>query len=167
MLIVVRSMRDLLFGQIMAVYEQGNLEQGRRKWPDEPEGRQLALAEQDFFDYLRQCFFTLPGAVICTWQVEGRHVSALRLEHWKDGVLLTGLETAPDQRGKGYACALIRAVQDYLSQQGKGRVYSHISKGNAASIHVHEKCGFRKIYDHAVLLDGSVNRKYTTYIYEC
>lgn len=166
MLIVVRSMRDLLVGQIMAVYEQSNLEQGRRRWPNEPEGRQLALAEQDFFDYLRQCFFTLPGAVVCVWQVDGRYASALRLEPWKDGLLLTGLETAPSQRGKGYACALIRAVQANLSKRGEVKLYCHISKENAASIAVHEKCGFRRIHDYAVYLDGSVDTRSVTYKWE-
>lgn len=166
MLAVFRSMRDLRFGELMKVYEQSNLEQGRLKFPQESEGRQLALAEQECYGYLRQCFFTLPEAAVCVWQVEGRYVCALRLEPWKDGMLLTGLETAPEERGKGYACALICAAQEYLSRQGKGKLYSHISKGNAASIHVHEKCGFRKIRDHAVFLDGSVGRKSSTFLYE-
>lgn len=166
MLVVIRSMRDLLFGQIMAVYEQSHLEQGRQQWPDEAEGRQLALAEQAFFDYLRQCFFTLPGATICVWQVDGRYVSALRLEPWKDGLLLTGLETAPEQQGKGYACDLIRGVQGYLAQQGTVRLYSHINKHNKASIAVHKKCGFKKILDHANFLDGSIDCYSGTYIYE-
>lgn len=166
MLVVIRSMRDLRFGELMRVYEQSNLEQGRLKWPDEPEGQQMAQAEQDIYGYLRQCLFTLPGAAVCVWQVEGQYVSALRLEPWKNGMLLTGLETAMDQRGKGYANALIRAVQEQLAQQGKVRLYSHIRKVNAASIHVHEKCGFRLFRDHAVFLDGSVDRRSSTYIYE-
>lgn len=166
MLIVVQSMRDLQFGQIMAVYEQSNQELGQSRWLYESQGRQLALAEQDFFEYLRHCFFTLPGAVICTWQVNGRYVCALRSEPWQDGVLLTGLETAPGERGKGYACALIRAVQEYHSKQGNIKLYSHIRKGNSVSVHVHEKCGFRYYRDYAVFLDGSVDRQSATFIYE-
>jgi len=166
MLTVFRSIRDLRFGELMKVYEQSNLELGRRKFPHESEGRQLALAEQDCYGYLLQCFFTLPETAVCVWQVEGRYACALRLEPWKDGVLLTGLETAPEERGKGYACALIRAVQCYLAQQGKVKLYSHISNRNTASIHVHEKCGFRLYRDHAVFLDGSVDRKFATYIHE-
>lgn len=166
MLIVIRCMRDLQFGELMKVYRQGNLENGRENWPYETSVRQLALAEQDFYDYLRQCFYTHPGAVYCVWQESGHYVSALRLEPWKDGLLLTGLETAPEQRRKGYAYHLIRSVQAHLAQQGAVRLYSHINKHNMASIAVHEKCGFKKVLDHAVYIDGSVDRKSSTYLYE-
>lgn len=166
MLVVIRSVRELRFGELMAVYEQSNLEMGRRLWPQETRDRQFALAEQDFFDYLRQCFFTLPGSVYCLWQEDGHYVSALRLEPWKDGLLLTGLETTPSRRKKGYACKLVRGVQAYLARQGTVRLYSHISKCNEASIGVHMKCGFRKLFDYAAYNDGSTDRKAWTYIYE-
>lgn len=166
MLVVISSVRELRFGELMGVYAESNLVLGRRQWPHETQDRQLALAEQDFYDYLRRCFFKIPGAVYCVWQEAGHYVSALRLEPWKDGLLLTGLETAPEQRGKGYACDLIRGVQAYLAQQGTVRLYSHISKRNDASIGVHEKCGFRKLSDHAAYNDGSVDMKARTYIYE-
>ena len=166
MLVVIGSMRELRFGELMQVYGESNLEKGRRCWLYETEDRQLALAEQDLYDYLRQCIFAVPDAALCVWQESGHYVSALRLEPWKDGLLLTGLETAPERRGKGYARALIRAVQGYLVQQGKGKLYSHINKSNTASICVHEKCGFRRIYDYAAYVDGSVDRASKTYLWD-
>jgi RimJ/RimL family protein N-acetyltransferase len=165
MLGVIRSMSELRFGELMRVYEQSNLEKGRQNWLYETKARQVALAEQDFYDYLRQCFFAISGAVYFVWQVTGHYVSALRLEPWKDGLLLTGLETSPGQRGKGYASELLQSVQAYLEQQGAFMLYSHINKRNAASIAVHEKCGFRKLYDHAVYVDGSVDSISATYIF--
>jgi len=71
----------------------------------------------------------------------GRYVSALRLEPYRDGLLLEALETAPEQRRKGFAAALIRAVQCFL--EGKTKLYSHVDKRNLSSLKVHEKCGFR------------------------
>lgn len=163
---VIRSMKELPFGHLMAVYAESNAEAGRQRWPEETPERGIDLAEQDFYEYLRQSFFRIPGAVYCLWLVEGACVSALRLEPWKDGLLLTGLETAPDRRNRGYACALIRGVQAHLGQQGSVKLYSHIHKRNTASIHTHEKCGFRKISDMAVYIDGSANSQGATYLYE-
>jgi RimJ/RimL family protein N-acetyltransferase len=164
MLVVISNLRELRFGELMEVYKCSNQENGKQNWPDETLERQLALAEQDFYDYLRQCFFKITGAVYCVWRVSGHYVSALRLEPWKDGLLLTGLETAPEQRGKGYAYDLIRAVQTHLAQQGTVTLYSHINNHNTASIAVHEKCGFRKLLDHATYLDGTVDCHSGTYI---
>ena len=117
-------------------------------------------------DYLRRDFFDAPGARLCLWYTDGVCVSALRLEFWRDGVLLCGLETAGSCRRRGFAEALIRAVQNYLTEQGSGKLYSHINKRNAASIRVHEKSGFRKISDTARLLDGTVTAQMGTYLFE-
>lgn len=166
MLIVIRSMRELHFGRLMDVYAQTNRDTAGERWPSEPESHAVALAEQDFYNYLSACFFRTKGAIYFAWLESGRYVSALRLEPWRDGVLLEGLETAPERRNCGYACVLIRAVQAYLREQGIVKLYSHIRKRNLASVAVHEKCGFRKLYDHAVYADGSVDSRAGTYIYE-
>ena len=41
MLRITRSMGQLPFGQLMEVYAEGNLENGREFWPDLSEGQQL------------------------------------------------------------------------------------------------------------------------------
>lgn len=117
-------------------------------------------------EYLRFEFFHIPGAKICLWYVEGVCVSALRLEPWRDGLLLTGLETAPLWRNQGYAGALLLAVQSHLAQQGSYRLYAHIHKRNLPSVRVHERCGFRMISDTAALLDGTVTAQMGTYLLE-
>jgi RimJ/RimL family protein N-acetyltransferase len=162
MIEVATSMHQLAFGQLMEVYSQSNQESGAALWPEEPAGVQLANAEQEMYAYLREVFFPAGGRV---WYLcrDSRYVSALRLESWRNGLLLTALETSPAHRGKGYAKELISGVQAKL---GAVKIYSHISKENAPSIAVHEACGFSKIYDYAVLLDSSVDRKFATYLYE-
>lgn len=154
MLIIVQSMRELAFGRLMEVYQ-------------EPSGLVSLRAEQEFYHYLNDCFFRTPGAVYCIWQEGQRYVSALRLEPYNDGRLLTALQTAPDCRGNGYAGSLVRAVLAWQKAYGGGKIYSHIENRNAPSIAVHVECGFRKISDHAVYLDGSVDCRSGTYIYEC
>ena len=153
-LIVAKSLRDLSFGKLMEVYAEGNLENGRNLWPDEPEGRQIALAEQEFYQYLKQVFFLTKDARYLILEGNNRYISALRLEPYQDGLLLEALETAPEFRRKGYGEALVRAALETVEGI---KVYSHVSKRNVASLRAHEKCGLVKILDHAVYADGSVN----------
>ena len=153
-LIVAKSLRDLSFGKLMEVYAEGNLENGRNLWPDEPEGRQIALAEQEFYQYLQQVFFRTKDARYLILEGNNRYISALRLEPYQDVLLLEALETAPEFRRKGYGEALVRAALETVEGI---KVYSHVSKRNVASLRTHEKCGFVKILDHAVYADGSVN----------
>lgn len=160
MLYLARNLSQLHFGSLMAVYADANRENGREAWPEEPEMRQIQLAEEEFYRYLSQVFFKTPGAICAVWEKSGRYVSALRLEPYRDGLLLEALETDPEQRRRGYAAGLIEAVQTYLGEGGK--LYSHVDKRNLPSLKTHEKCGFRRIADVAVYVDGSVNRKACT-----
>ena len=163
MLILAQSIRDLSFSKLMGVYIEGNLENAEEFYPDLPEGQKLMQAEQDFYQYLTEVFFRTSGAVYAIWEAQGSYVSALRLEPYRDGLLLEALETAPPSRRQGYGEKLIRAVQKQFSNQ---RIYSHVGKKNAASLRVHEKCGFRRISEYAVYIDGSVNRRACTLCWE-
>jgi len=162
MLIIAKSMGELSFGSLMEIYVEGNQENGSELYPQEPEPRQIALAEQDFYDYLQNDFFSREGSRYYILAEEGKYVSALRLEPYQDGLLLEALETAPWARRRGSATALICQVQEVLRAEGRGQVYSHVSNHNAASLAVHSRCGFRKILNYAVYLDGSVDRRSQT-----
>lgn len=150
------KLQDLDFRQLMEVYEEGNLENAEIFYSDAPQNQWLRLAEEAFYQYLRDTFFRTPEAVYAIWIEDGRYVSALRLEPYRDGLLLEALETDPRHRDKGYAAALVCAVLKEL--KGK-RVYSHVGKRNGASLAVHEKCGFYRISDTAAYIDGSVDSK--------
>lgn len=166
MLKLATRIHELNFYALMDVYREGNQENGAAMYPHADDAEQLLLAEQDFYQYLVQCFFTLDGAVYAMWEDNGKYRSALRLEPYQDGLLLSALETAPDSRRQGYACKLMQAVQDWLSQHGAIKVYSHVSRTNEASQRAHRNCGFRKILDHAVYADGSVLTGSDTYLFE-
>ena len=118
MLILAHSLRELRFGALMEVYLQGNQEKAERDYPQEPADVGLRLAEEDFYRYLRECFFRTPGAVYAVWEEGGSYVSALRLEPYRDGVLVTALETVPQQRRKGYAFRLLGEVLVKLEYVG-------------------------------------------------
>ena len=165
MMRIFTSARDLRFSELMDVYSDSNLEKAE-EWPNMPRGFALQLAEQDFRQYLLEVFFKTPDAILAVWEHQGHYVSALRLEPYKDGLLLEGLETAPEHRKCGYAADLILAVQAYLAEQGVVKLYSHVEKRNVASRRTHETCGFYEISDRAVYISGSVDYRCCTYLYE-
>lgn len=162
MLLLAEKMSQLDFGKLMEVYTEGNRENGEDFYPDAPPYRQILLAEEAFYQYLREVFFRTEGAFYAVWIQEGQYVSALRLEPYRDGLLLEALETAPELRRRGYAAELIRAV---LATVGDKPVYSHVSKRNTASLKTHASCGFQRILEHAACIDGSVLQNQCTLRY--
>lgn len=146
MLLLIRSMRDLQFGKLVQVYE---------------ESCPTLAAQSDFYEYLRQVFFKTPGAVYCVWQEGDCYTSALRLEPYQNGLLLTGLETAPIYRKHKFASYLLQAVLDTFTDAD---IYSHIFYDNCISGYIHRKFGFCKISDYAVFVDGSISRMAGTYM---
>lgn len=120
------------------------------------------LAEDAFLDYIRYDFYRTKGACCLVWYENGIAVSALRLEPYRDGYLLCGLETAPQDRGRGYAGKLISACVDHLVAKNVTHLYSHVHKRNRISLRLHEKYSFIIISDTGALLDGSVSSMYFT-----
>lgn len=150
----VTNMKELSFPMLMELYAETNGKTAREEWPDLPEGFALERAERDFYDYLCRVFFRMPGTAYALWELDGTYVSGLRLEPYRDGLLVEALETAPGQRRKGYGRALMQAV---IAHTGDTKLYSHVEKHNKASMMLHLSCGFERTSDFAVYIDGSVN----------
>lgn len=165
MLRLAYSIKELDFAKLMAVYREGNQENGEEFYPELSPEEAVRRAEQDFYDYLKQSFFPAQGAVYALWEVQGNYVSALRMEPYRDGYLIEALETAPDKRRKGYARELMEAFLNFARGRGLTPVYSHISKRNVPSQRVHSACGFSRYKDLAVYIDGSVDNKCDTWRY--
>lgn len=159
MLRLFYGLRDLHFGNLMALYAQSNMENADELYSELEQGEALLKVEGSFYQYLREDFFTVPGAIYAVWEEDGIYISALRLEPFRDGLLLEALETHPSYRRKGYAGKLIHSVTDHLKLQGQTVVYSHVDKRNTASLRTHLSCGFYKISDQAVYIDGSVTQR--------
>lgn len=161
MLKIAHTLSDLDFRQLMDIYVEGNVENAAELYPELSPAQGLARHEQGFHDYLETGFFAQEGARYCIWEAEGRYLAALRLEPYRDGLLLEALETRPDARRQGHAAALIQAVQAVTPD----KIYAHISKRNTASLRTHEKCGFRRIAEEAVYTDGTVNDRCCTVVF--
>ncbi len=161
MLKIARCVRDLDFDRLMDVYTQSNQLAAKRLYPHCTEYEQKMRLQEFFYSSLL-AFFRESGAFYALWVQQGNYASALRVESFQDGVIITGLETAPRLRGQGFATALLQAVLGSLGESGISTVYSHVDKKNRASLAVHKKCGFRVISDYAKLLDGTVTYELCT-----
>lgn len=149
-----RTYSDLDMEQILSIYK-GAI--GR----DYPVKNPWDRSEIIFLEDLR-LFFRCTNASLFAWEHNGILVSALRLEPYKDGYLISCLETPLTFRRKGFASHLLEAVLSTVQQP----VYAHVSKNNIPSIKLHEKVGFTKYADNAVFIDGSVFSSYFTLIYK-
>ncbi len=148
------SLNDLDFSKLMQVYSEGNL----LKTQERNGPATIAAVEQEFYNYLADVFFRTKRAFYAVWVDAGTYISAVRVEPYCDGVLLSALETCPEMRHAGYAQKLIRAIQkQFLEGNQQVQVYAHISRNNHASICTHTACDFQKILDYAIYLDGTVS----------
>ena len=154
MLIWAHKMAELNFESLMQVYWEGNRDNGMRFYTHLEQDQAHKRAEQDFYNYLADDFFAHRGARYAIWAEKEQYICALRLEPWEDGLLLQALETHPDHRRRGYAKQLITAVQKATPET---KIYSHVSKGNKASLAAHKSCNFQIIKDTVRLLDGTVS----------
>ncbi len=152
MLRIIKSKRELNFRLFADIYAQ----------PDTVNGEQQLRQEQQLYAYVTS-FLEHMDTFCAVWEISDRYVSALRMEPYKDGLLLTGLQTIHDAWGRGYATALLRSV---LMQMNGITVYSHVDLNNRRSLAVHKSCDFEKILDHAVFIDGSVSHRAITLCYK-
>lgn len=158
MLKIAKSVSELNTAQFLAVYAESVRKKAQACYRDFSENQQIDWAEDDLLTYLREDFFRQRDAFCAMWLIDGIYISGLQIETYRDGVLLHALETAPDARRNGYAYELVTAVLEYLRQEKCVNVYSHIHKRNIPSLRLHEKCGFQKISDSAVYIDGTVTQ---------
>lgn len=150
MLKVIKSISELDLEQLLSVYSGSN---------------QNLKAEISFLSYLREDFFQQKDACYCFWVADNIYKSALRLEPYRDGLLLQALETEPTARKMGYGCLLLKSVLEYITETKYKCIYSHVDKHNIASLKLHRKCGFQTVADSAALLDGTVTTNAYTLCY--
>lgn len=156
MLKITKTMGELNTEQLIEVYAESIRENTERFSMNQHQG------ENAFLNYLSEDFFQQKDAIYALWEADGIYRAALRLELYRDGLLLEALETAPNVRRRGYATKLLQAILQHTD--GKP-VYSHINKRNKASMELHRKCGFTVIADSAHLLDGTISQNYYTLCY--
>ena len=162
MLQIAEAYSELDLSAVDRIYGEFLIESARENYPDAGKDYGIALAREDFHSYLRDFFRDGEKAFYAFWVVDGVCVSALRMEGYRDGLLIEALETQPDMRCKGYASLLLRAAAAYADEKYHLPIYAHVGKKNNASLAVHRKCGFETILDHAEYIDGTVTQRAVT-----
>ena len=166
MLHLYPSAKGFPFSALPAIYRDSLRSSGAFQYPEEPRAQQELQAEADFLSYIRLDFFPRQGSLYALWDQDEKFISAARIEPYRDGVLLSGLETAPEQRCRGGASHLLESLLESLQEHGIRRVYSHVRKDNAPSLAVHKRCGFVIYKTTAVYLDGSADSRCYTLLLE-
>lgn len=160
MLEFASTMSKISIAELKDIYCQQIAAQGRKYYGHQKTNLQYLNAEQDFYEDLKQ-FLRIDGARYALWRTQGRCVAAMRLEPYLDGMLITDLETAPNERCKGYATQLLEAVRQEYSDTD---LYAHIACRNLQAVRVHQRCGFVKHLNYAIFVDGSAFADHCTYI---
>ena len=160
---IARDITEISYTQMCEIYETTILADAATNFGAMDSNLAVILAQQDLYGYLRQVFFKVSGARCGFWIVDDVACAALRIEPYDEGYLISGLETAPDKRRKGYAEALVRSTVAYLFAEGVLRVYAHVMKENISSMNLHSKVGFQKISEKATFIDGTVSADACTF----
>ena len=161
MLLAIKHILDVDISALAFVYDQTIKANGK----DRRFSANTHEDQQVFIDDLRD-FLKIPDSNLFVWVADDRYVSAVRLEPFQDGVLISYLETAPTERGKGYGRTLVKESIDCLVGQGIQRIYSHVGKKNKPSLRIHLDNGFQIHEEYAKLLDGTVSQNYYTLVYK-
>ena len=159
-------MSQLNTEELMKVYHESNIVNGKRFFPDLSCEKQLLCAEDNFISYIRDDFFKTRGAFYVVRLQEGKYCAALRMEPYKSGLLLEALETRPDMRRQGHAYCLMKEALAYASQLKCNVVYSHVHKRNIPSLRVHIKAGFHRVSETAAYIDGTVTQNSCTLCFD-
>ena len=145
MILRIAKYSDIDERKLMDIYAESNYENTDYFFPDEND-KAVAVrkVEKGFCDFLENEFYANEGNEYWVLDENGIWVSALRLNLIEKGLYyLEALETPPACRKHGYATTLLDGVIQTLKTEGPFRICDCVSKKNAASLRVHEKCGFR------------------------
>lgn len=165
----ITSFNDIDSRKLMALYQEGNLENAEYFYPEEALPSAIQKCEADFLQFLATKFFQREGSEYWILETEDTWVSALRLNRIADGFYyLEALETHPDFRKKGYAARLLSDVIEELKSRGPFRLCDSVSKTNLASVRVHRKCGFEIVSEAAFdYLNNETNETHYGMQYSC
>jgi len=109
---------------------------------------QAAMSVSRFFEYFATHSLYSKGQVLVS-EADGTAVGFAKLAQFhvrgeKFGCIL-GVAVHPQFRRKGIATALVNAGTNSLKSEGAEAVFATVTKGNAASLAVFRKQGFRKM----------------------
>lgn len=136
MLLTFKNMsNDDMYRMIHSVYSEASYEVAKK------ERKTISEAEQYYVERFLEKFKGRNEITYYVLKMNEEWVSALRLIKNEDFYFIEALETAPEQRRKGYASKLIKMLLQELEDEHVV-IRSNVRKTNIASLVTHQKCGF-------------------------
>ena len=136
MLLTFKTMsKEEMYHMIHSVYSEASYDVAKK------EHKTIREAEQYYVEKFLGRFMSGNETTYYVWEENDEWVSALRLTKLDDHYFLEALETAPEQRRKGYASQLIQTLIQKLEDKHV-IIRSKVRKTNIASLRTHQKCGF-------------------------
>ena len=133
-----------MYRMVHGVHSEGSIINAKWRHPEKEDlSREIQEEEQYFMTFLREKFFPQERNRYYVLEVDEHWVSALRLTKIDDFYYLEALETAPEQRKKGYGTQIIEEVIQLLKKRGPVIIRSNVAKDNWASLATHQRCGFQ------------------------
>jgi GNAT superfamily N-acetyltransferase len=93
--------------------------------------------------------------LMAAWHIDGRPVACALGVLEGDCFGLFDLVTAPDERRKGYAMALVRAMLDWACHRGARYAYLQVVRDNAPARALYERLGYRELYAYHYRVPGA------------
>ncbi len=87
-------------------------------------------------------------AGLCLWKVGSRPVSCAGYSGpTPGGIRVAPVYTPPEERGRGYATALVADLSSHLLATGRRRLFLFTDLGNPTSNHIYQTIGYRPVID--------------------
>lgn len=143
--------KEEMYRMVHEIYIEASYEIAKEKYP-ELEDLTEAIREEEYYfvEKFLGKFLSKHENTYYVLEEEGQWVCALRLTKLDGFYYMEALETAPEQRQKGYASKLIKEVIKFVKQNGETSIRSNVNKTNDASLATHKKCGFEIVEENGI-----------------
>ena len=156
-----------MYYMVHNVYSEASYEIAKDKHPEMQDLEEAIQEEEQYFvEKFLGKFMSKNENTYYVWEENGVWVSALRLTKLDGFYYMEALETAPEERGKGYATKLISETIDLLRSRGEVIIRSNVGKKNNVSHATHLKCGFEVEHENGInYITGTVRENVYGMIY--
>lgn len=152
--------------EFLAVYKESAKINAPKWYPSLPFEAAVEKYESGYWDFMQDSFWDEKGILLVV--SSGSHYMSAVVAYQKanNSFLIEALETAPNERGKGYGKNALKEMLKFLvSSYPDATVYSFTGKQNIPSQRTHESVGMTRIHDYWQDSSGAIDNTQITYVF--